>query len=233
MAARIELSDEGGFTLVELLVGILSFVVVFGAITTMITVSVHNQTRISDRVWSNQRARPVMTRIVDALHSGCVARDVAPVKQGSTSSEIRFVSKTGSAVSPTPDLRVITLSGSDLTESIHPATGGSAPTWSFSTTPTSTRTLMTDVSAPPAGVFRYYDYVNGQLRSTPLSAAPPEGLSATDAARTVHVTVSLTVAPSGGVSSQDLRSPITLTDSADLRLESAGALTTQENRPCT
>jgi len=80
-------------------------------------------------------------------------------------------------------------------------------------------------------VFSYYDYVNGQLSTTPLSTTP-SGLSSTNAARTARVTVSFTVAPSGGASTLDLKSPITLSDAADLRLESANQITAQENLPC-
>ena len=232
MSGRPKLADARGFTLIELLVGIASFVVLFGAIMAMTTVAVHNQDRISERVWANQRARPVLTRIIDSLHSACVAQRVAPVQQNSTSNEIRFVSKSGSEVSPTPELRVITRSGTTLTESVYPTTGGSAPTWTYSTTPSTTRTLLTQVTAPSGGAFRYYDYANGTLSTTPLPIGTT-GLSATDAARTAYVTVSLRVAPSRGVSTQDPNSPITLTDSADLRLESASQYTTAENLPCT
>jgi hypothetical protein len=224
------MSDESGFTLVELLVGIFAFVVLLSAIMMMTTVATHNQERISDRVAANQRARPVMTRLIDALHSACVAPRVAPVLTGSTSTSISFISKSGSSVSPTPDQRVVTLSGGNLTEQVYPATGGAPPTWTFSGTPSSTQTLLTNVSAPGGVVFRYYDYVNGQLNTVPLPTSP--GLSATNAARTAYVSVSFTAAPSGGASSLDSKSPITLSDSADLRLESANQVTTQDNLPC-
>jgi hypothetical protein len=139
-----------------------------------------------------------------------------------------FISKAGSAVTPVPDRRVLTLSGTTLTEQVFPATGGTAPVWTFSGTPSSNRTLMTNVTAPPAGAFRYFDYVNGQLSTTPL----PVPLSSTNAARAAYVTVSLSVQPGRGVSSQDPGSPITLTDAADLRLESAGQVTAMNNLPC-
>ena len=232
---RARLADQRGFTLPELMVGILSFIVLFGAITTMTTVAVHNQTRISDRVWANQRIRPVVTRMVDALHSACVAPRVIPIQAGSTGNEIRFVTRTGSQVTPTPDLRVITLSGTTLTERTYAATSGQAPTWGFGGfpgTPTQTRTLLTDVSAPSGGPFRYFKYTNGALSTTPLPTTP-SGLSATDAALTSHVSLTFTAAPEGGVSRIDTKSPITITDSVDLRLESAGQVTAQENPPCT
>lgn len=217
--------DERGFTLIELLASMGSFLVVLTAILMMTTVATHNQDRIAKRVAANQRARPVLTQIMDNLRSGCVAPRVAPVVAGSNTS-VSFLSRHGRDVSPVPDLRVVTLSGTTLSESIYPATGGAPPAWTFSGTPTSTRTLLTDVSAPSNVMFRYYRFLNSQLAqlTTPLSSA--------DAARTAQVSVTLTAAPSGGASVQDPTSPITLSDTADLRLESASQVTTQDSPPC-
>lgn len=221
--------NQSGFTVIEMLAGIIGFVVMFGAIMEMTIVATHNQDRISHRVAADQRARPMMTRIVDGLRSGCVAERVAPVFPGSSATSISFISKAGSAVTPVPDRRVLTLSGGALTEQVYPATGGAAPTWTFSGTPTVNRTLVSNVSAPGGVMFRYYDYLNGQLNPASL----PVPLSASNAARAAYVTVSMTVQPARGTSSQDARSPITITDSADLRLESAGQVVTQDNLPCT
>lgn len=219
--------SERGFTLIELLVSMASFIVVLGAITMMTTVAVHNQDRISSRVAANQRARPVMTRIMDLLHSSCVASRVAPVQAGSSGTSISFLSQTGSSAAPMPDRRVISLSGGNLVEQVFPATGGQPPTWTFSSTPSLNRPMLGDVSAPGGVLFRYYDYIGGQLNTTPL-ATP---LSTTNAARAAFVTVNFTTAPTGG-SGQDARAPITISDAADLRLESAGQFPAQENLPC-
>ena len=223
------LREDAGMTVVELLAGIIGFVVVFGAIMEMTIVATHNQDRIVHRVAADQRARPTMTRIMDGLHSACVAPRVAPIAPGSTDTSMTFVSKSGSAVSPVPDRRVLTLSGTTLTEQVYPATGGAAPSWTFSGTPSVNRTLLTNVTAPTGGAFRYFRYVNGQLSSTPL----PVPLSSADAARTAHVTVSFAFQPGRGVSSLDTKSPITLTNSASLLLQSASPVVAQENLPCT
>jgi hypothetical protein len=222
------LGEQDGFTITELLVSMISFTAVFGAITTIVLAAMHNQDRIADRVAANQRARPVMTRIIDQLHSSCVAGRVAPIQAGSTGTQLVFYSRSGSTVTPMPDKRYLTLSGTNLRETAYPATSGQPPTWTFSPTPSVDRTLMTDVSAPGGVMFRYYKYVNGQLSTTPLT--PP--LTASDAALTAYVTVNMTVAQQGGSSSQDPKAPITLSDAADLRLESAGQFPAQENRPC-
>lgn len=228
------MTGERGFTLIELLVSIASFVVVLSAILMMTTVATHNQDRIAKRVAASQRGRPVMTRLIDELRSGCVAQRVAPVLAGSTNTSISFISKSGSSVTPTPDKRVVTLTGTTLSEAVHPPLPGGAFPWDssdFSTTPSSNMPLLTNVSAPSGVMFRYFDYVNGALNPTPLSTSP-SGLTSTNAARTAYVNVTLTAAPSTGASTLDPTSPITLSDSADLRLESASQDTTQENLPC-
>jgi hypothetical protein len=232
----MSLRDQRGTTVIEMLAGIIGFVVLFGAIMEMTIVATHNQDRISYRVAANQRARPAVTRIMDGLRSGCVAPRVAPVQAGSTSTQMAYLSRYGSDVSPLPDRRVLTLTGTTLSEQVFPATGGTPPVWTFSGTPLTNFTspprtppiALTRVTAPGGVMFRYFDYVNGVLSTTPL----PVPLSSTNAARTAYVTVSLTVQPARGVSSQDPGSPITLTDSVDLRLESAGQVTGLDNLPC-
>jgi hypothetical protein len=77
-------------------------------------------------------------------------------------------------------------------------------------------------------IFRYYDFINGALSTTPL----PTPLSDTNAARVSYVTIAFTVSPSAGVSSQDLGSPMLLNSGADLRLENAGQYPNQDNLPC-
>ena len=225
--------DESGFTLIELMVSMVATIAVLSAILMMVTVATHNQDRIARRVDANQRGRPVMTRIINELHSACVAPRITPVLgdgtvNGSTGTQMTFLSQSGSDVTPTPDKHVITLSGTTLNESVYPATSGAAPSWTFSASPSSTTQLLTNVSAPGGVMFRYFDFQNGQLSTTPL-AVP---LSATSAGRTAYVTVSLTASPTGGASTQDLNSPITLSDSADLRLESASQVPSQDNMPC-
>jgi Tfp pilus assembly protein PilW len=208
--------DESGFTVIELLVSIAAFVVLFGAIMMMTVAATRNQERITDRVAANQSARPAMTYIIDALHSACYAPNVSPVQVGSSNTSISFRSKAGNAVTPTPDTKIVALSGGNLTMQTIPPVG----------TPR-TRVLATRVTAPGNIVFRYYDYVNGQLaqQSTPLTSIT--------APRTARVAVSFTVAPDASTAYEKAKAPITLADAADLRLESAAQVTAQQNLPCT
>ena len=102
-----------------------------------------------------------MELIETRLRSSCVAEDVTPILAGSTDSSILFVSKFGSAASLTPEKHVISFDGSTgmLTDTTYPATGGTPPNWTFSSTASTTRKLLdhvTTVGSTP--VFRYYKY---------------------------------------------------------------------------
>ena len=77
------LRDEDGLTIIELLATIPAMIAVVAATGMMVTTSLHNQDRINKRVDANQRARPVMTQIVQALHSACVAPRIVPFSAGS------------------------------------------------------------------------------------------------------------------------------------------------------
>jgi Tfp pilus assembly protein PilW len=215
---------EDGFTLVELLVGIAISLLTMSVVAMMVVASAHNQARVTRRVEANQRVRPVLTRIIDELHSACVATRIAPVigdntANGSSANRITFLSQAGDDVSPLPDKRVIYLSGTNLKEDLYPGTGGVSPTW----------TLLTGVSAPAGVMFKYYRFQNGALAiGTPLGVP----LSAANSALTAYVSIAVTAAPTAG-SAQDAKSPITFSDAADLRLQPASQIATQDNLPCT
>jgi hypothetical protein len=228
------MTGERGYSIAELMVAIAVSMIILTAIMAMVQVSTRGQERVASRVAANQRARPVMTNIVNTLHSGCVAPGVAPVLAGSSDSSLSFISKSGDSVTPSPDRHVVSLSGTTLSESIYPATGGTPPTWTFSGTASSTRQLLTGVGPgaigePPSNVplFRYYAYDSGEVSPTPL----PTPLSSADAARTVRVEVAFASSPSGAPAS-DPNAPITLADSATLRLEPASEDTSEVNLPC-
>ena len=236
-------SDQRGITMTEMLTGMLVFSIIFGAILTMVEGSMRNQDRITQRVLANQRARPVLTRMIDALHSACVAPAITPIKAGSTSNQIQFLSKVGSAVSPTPDKKVFTFTptstGVTLTEDVYVSNGGSAPDWSYPTTPSlPQRTLLTGLGPGMAGspsvalpYFRYYAYVNGVISTTPLNVSGPTGLTASDAAKTVQVDIAFASSTSSTVT-QDPNRRITFTDSTTMRLEPASEDSAEVNLPC-
>jgi hypothetical protein len=229
---------DRGYSLVELMVATAAALVVFTAIVTVLQVSTRHQKFVADRVAANQRARPVMTGIINDLHSACVAPGVAPVLGGSSDTQLSFISKSTEEVAPIPEQHVVTLTGSTLTESVYPVQPptDNQPPWTFSPNPSSTRELLDGVtggvSAEPPKAFQYFSYntepgQGGQLSTTPL----PTPLSAANATLTVGVKVSFATSPSSSPGT-DPKAPITLSDQATMRLEPASEDVSEVNLPC-
>jgi hypothetical protein len=206
--------------------------IVLSGIMAMVQVTTTQTVRVGDRVQANQLARPQIQRLMDELHSTCVAPDTIPIRSTSNSTTMQFVSRTGNSVAPTPNLHVVSVSGGALTETIYPANGGTAPNWTFSGTATSSRTLLPVVttatvdgaSVPP---FRYYRYVGNDISSTPM-AVP---LDANTAKEVVQVNISLAVG-SYENGTRDTRNAVTVSDTAVLRFNPASADTSETNPPC-
>jgi hypothetical protein len=222
------IDDERGTTLMEVMVALSAGIVVLAALSMVIVVSLRESDRVSARVDANQRARIVLGKIVDQLHSACIAPQIAPVQVGSTGTLLSFIHQSGSAVAPIPVLSTISLSGGTLSQSDYPSTGGTAPTWTFAATPSSTRQLMTKISptAPSSSIFSYYAYANGAISPTPLHTP----LEAAEAASTVEVHVALTAAPLSTPVS-DPNAAANIQSSALLRL-TPPSFTTGSNAPC-
>jgi prepilin-type N-terminal cleavage/methylation domain-containing protein len=225
------IGDQQGFTLVELVVALVAGLVILFATLALLDLSVRLSARAADRVEASQRGRTAMEQLMQELHSSCVAASVTPVLAGSDSSNIQFLSQFGSAAVLTPNLHKVSLAGGALTDTVYAATGGSAPSWTFSATPTSTRTFITNVSHAAVNgttqpVFRYYGFVNGQLSTTAL-ATP---LSVTDAQATAQVAVSFAAGPSS--TSTEADRTINLSDAAVLRYVPASGATNATNLPC-
>jgi Tfp pilus assembly protein PilE len=158
IAERV-VSEEGGFTLVELLVVIIIAIVTTLALFAFQDLALRQSTRVFAKVDATQEARNVIERVETRLHSACVAEDVTPIQPGSTTTSLNFISKFGSAASVTPELHKIALTGTQLNDSTYPVSGGTTPNWTFSTTASSTVRLLSTVTASPGNaVFKYYKY---------------------------------------------------------------------------
>ncbi len=223
---------EGGFTLIEVLVAILTGVIVTGAAFAILEVSLHQSTNIADRVSATQRGRTAMEKILLELHSSCVAASVTPIQKSSGSTSIQFISQTGT----TPYFESIakheiSLSAGKLTDATYQSNGGAAPKWTFPSTPTSKRTLLSGVtqsgSSGTTPVFEYFKYIGGSISSTPQTAP----LTEAEAKETAKVTVSFTTTPESGDSSGPSEDrAIALSNTAVLRFDPASV--SSVNTPC-
>lgn len=195
MIAGANIRDERGTTLVEMLVGLTAGMVVLMTLTTVIVVTLHGSARVSARVESTQRARLVITQIMEELHSACVAPQIAPIQETSTGTSLAFLHATGTqnaAVAPQPTKTVISLENGILTQTDTATVGGASPNWVFATNST-TRQLLTKVApiSPSTSIFKYYKYTNGSLVEIPASTA----IGKEAAGLAIQVKVALTANP--------------------------------------
>jgi Tfp pilus assembly protein PilW len=240
---RFDIRREDGVTLVELLVATAVGIIVLFGVVTVVEVSSRANARTTARVVANQTARPVLTRIVDELHSTCVGPSVAPVLAGSDGSSISFINQTGDDPAVVPVKRTISLSGTSMNESVYDntktlATGGSTPPYTFSSTASSTQLLLTGAGAASIGgttvpLFRYYGYdTSGVLSTTPMTTPLTSTTSDSNyAGKVVKVAVAFSVTPPKHTVNTDAGAKVSLSDSAVLRFTPASTATTT-NVPC-
>lgn len=218
---------EDGFSLVELLVAMVAGVVVLSALFTILDVTSHQTTRTLTKVDATQRARTTFESIANELHSACLTDGITPIQTGSGDSSLSFASAYGNAASPTPVEHQLTFSSSSgtLTDTTYAVASGTAPNWTFSTTASSTTTLLTNVSqSGTTPVFQYFAYqepmnggspytdgagnayemlldgTNAVPGTSTIPAADPltTPLSSTDASSAAEVIITLVVGAGGG-----------------------------------
>jgi Tfp pilus assembly protein PilW len=230
------LRGEHGFTLVEMLVTLVTGIIVILATLSVLDISISESSRISERVDADQRARGAMEKILQELHSSCIAAGVTPVEKESSGTELRLISQTGSETYfPNVTEHRIKLSAGKLTDSSYVSTEEKTRgEWLFPETPTKTQTLVTGVAQSTEGegehavtvpMFKYYKYEGGNLSSTALTAS---SLSATEANEVAAVAVRFTTSPSSERTTGGRT--VDLSDTAVLRFDPASAA--GSNTPC-
>lgn len=212
------LADERGATMVEVLVSTATGVVVLAGLTMVIVVTMHGNARVSARIDASQQGRLAMTKVMQQLHSACVAPKIAPIQATSSGTLLKFIHASpgeGNAVAPLPTMTEISLSAGVLTQTDRAAVGGTAPNWTYSAT-TSSKQLLSGVApvAPSSSIFSYYAGNNGS--TTPTAQTTP--LSAASALETVQVQIAFTVTPAQATPTKDPGAAATIRDGATLRL---------------
>jgi prepilin-type N-terminal cleavage/methylation domain-containing protein len=181
MTSRVPVTDERGFTLIEVLVAMVSGLVVTFALFTILEVALHQTSRITDSVQAQQLGNSAITRVMDALHSACLSEKFRPLQAGSSSTKLIFISGYGSGYDQGPE-GVVKATGAypvyenevelatngNLYMTSHPAESGQS--WpSFTKFTSATKVLLaqyvTEHTQPAEGtyaqekyVFRYFTY---------------------------------------------------------------------------
>lgn len=199
---------EDGLSLIEVLIGMSTGLVVAAAAFSLLMMSMHLYSRTSERVDSAQRARLAMAAIVNELQSTCVSSGIYGVQSGgavpkSDGNDLVFVAQSNSAVAPAPVLHDIVLSGGTLTDYSYTANSGApAGPWGFPSTPTSKRVLTTNItqtgSTPVFQYFAYgsdYEIDDGTNGTKYLPLDYGSSLTAGDAAQTAEVIITFSAGP--------------------------------------
>ena len=237
-------------TLVELLVAMSMSVVVIFAASAIIVSSLNVTKQVGARVDALEEGRTGLETLMQQLNSACLASDTSPVLAATTSgiapvtssdaSDLVFVSGAGDSTNATPTEHVVTLKSGALVDTAYLGNQGSNPptSWTFATTPASVQTLMTNVTAGSAAMFRYYSYSNPTNPNTNslLNAAPltPMPLTSATAPTVAEIDVDLRVGPAAGTfnatAAQAQSETSEFSDSATFRLTAADP--NDPNYPC-
>lgn len=192
MTRSRRLRGDAGFTLSELLAGMLVSLVVMLAAFALIDDTSRVSARTQARVDASQRGRLAMELMTRELRSQvCLGPLTPPIAAGSDTS-VTFYANMGT-VDLQPRMYRLSLVGSDIIEDTYVGTG-TAPNMTWPAAPTSTRTLLQYVQAVPTVPFlRYFAFTNTapivptQLLDTPLVTS--------DSALTVQVSLAFTALP--------------------------------------
>jgi type II secretory pathway pseudopilin PulG len=187
-APRRAARDASGFTLIETLVAMVTGLVVVGAAYAILEVSLHQSSLLTDVTQATQLGRVTMTRMVDELHSACIAPKFAPVQAESTEKKLIFIDAyTEKAEIATAYKHEIVLEGETLTDKTYNSNGGSWPKFTFPGAPTSTLIFGQPITRVEpekekwTPLFQYYAYATktSSGSSTPSSTLNETNISTT------------------------------------------------------
>lgn len=169
--ARPRLSDESGYTLIELLVAIVTGMVIMLALVAVLAFSTRQETHLTDVAQATQLGRLAMTKVVDELHSACIAPGFAPIQANSTENELRFINSYGkeAVISKTEvnEHRILwSKEAETLTDYTYPAAKEETwPTFKYSETANPTKGVLIashvtqmESEGKKLPIFQYYSY---------------------------------------------------------------------------
>jgi type II secretory pathway pseudopilin PulG len=242
--ARSLAREERGFTLIELLVSSLTGLVVIGALFTILDVSLHQTSQLTDKVQSDQLGRTAMTHIIDELHSSCISSEFAPIQEKSEADKLVFITAySKQAVIPSAIKHEILWSKEKdtLTDKYYASSGGSWPSFTFPSSPTSSVQIASNIypieENKLLAIFRYYEYAPEATGTsvTPLSAIKTKefsstALGATEALKAASVKITFKQAPTDGY--EALSRAVTFSDQATLSFSVPKAEDPIHDGPC-
>jgi type II secretory pathway pseudopilin PulG len=211
------LCEERGTTLIELLVGMVAGSAVCLALVALLLFATHQQARLSAAVQTNQLSRTAMTKIVDELHSACIAQEFTPIVEKSSENELRFVNAYSAAAviseakSEAYEQRIAWNEATGkLIDTTFASNGGSWPHFTFPKSPSEAivpggTLLASNVTKNTVGgksvpIFQYYPYTTTVTSGTETalttlsSEALKVPLTSTEAARAAAVVISFKTA---------------------------------------
>jgi Tfp pilus assembly protein PilW len=238
-------SDASGFTLIETLVAMISSTVVVGALFAIFIVALHQTARTSGRVEATELGNTTMTRLVDELHSACIAREFTPIREKSNANELIFVSGVGTeAVLTKAYLHKVAYSATEgtLVEKTWPNVSTSAwPNFEFSEsgTPTIVRIgehiTRNESGGKEVAIFQYYGYATSSnstgavstLTATPLTEG--SGGLEKNAEKAAAVSINFTA---GATQYKQYKPSIELSNQVTLAFTAPSAETPILQKPC-
>jgi Tfp pilus assembly protein PilW len=216
---RPALAGESGFTMIELMVSMVTGLVICFAAYAILTVATEQSAHLTDYTQATQQGRIAMAKIVDALHSACLAPGFAPVLTSSSATELRFINAySEEAVIPKSQINEQRIVWNEKTETLTDYTYPAAkeitwPKFEYASTasPASGVILAHNVTRTESGgkkipIFQYYSYTDKSSEGTTegvneLSTEPIEkGATLTEktAPTAASVLITFTAGPSDG-----------------------------------
>ena len=218
--------DQSGFTLIELVVAMLISGVIVVVLLTVLTFTTKQTSLLTEKVQSNRTGRQTMTKLLDELHSACIASGSTgyyPVREGSTPTKLIFYNAYSkqpaiSSASESPSEGVykheieFNESKGTLLDKFYGSTSVSAwPKPVFPETTTSQLLLGENLSktpgTPATPIFQYLKYsaagastsseTTGLQTLEPIKYEKEEKLSEKQAPEVAAVLVSFTASPTG------------------------------------